>query len=210
MDPREMVEITFRLPLEALGRLSPLLEAAGQGMTREQPESGEGASFDEKQFEAVRAGEPELLQSRPAAAEEPVLLQGEEAAAGEPELLQSREAAVGEPELSQSQEAAAGEPELPKARVAESEEPGLPESRWTERLEPALLEEAAELSREIQLGESVRQEWDVSTQRLFQGTVETVRTAEVAERTGEGISPRALSALWERDARRYDGGFSLK
>ena len=71
MDPRELVEITFRLPLEALGRLSPLLEAVDQRAVQERTEGGEASSFDMARFEAVRAGEPELPESRTIAAGEP-------------------------------------------------------------------------------------------------------------------------------------------
>lgn len=156
MDPRELVEITFRLPLEALGRLSPLLEAAGQGTVQERTEGGEASSFDMEQFEAVRAGEPEL-------------------------------------------------PESPRAVAGEPEADG----RTAERTEPVLPEETVREGRDIEMGESVRQERDVSLDRLAQGTVETVRTTETAE-TAAAMGPRELSALWERDARRYDGGFSLK
>ena len=156
MDPRELVEITFRLPLEALGRLSPLLEAAGQGMVQERTEGGEASSFDMARFETVRAGEPALPESRAIAA-------------GEPE---------------------AG------GRAAELAEPVLPE-------------EAARKVRAVEMVESVRQERDVPLDRLVQGTVETVRTTETAE-AETVMRPRDLSALWERDARRYDSGFALK
>ncbi len=184
MDQRELVEITFRLPLTALGQLSSLLEAAGQARTQEPAESGQGASFDEKQFETIRSGEPELYRSR--------------------------EAAMGELEQSSNREEAASDPELPEARAAKPEEPGLPESRWTERIAPVFPEETVRPSREIEPGTSIRQERDVSVQRLVQGTAEAVRTTETVEQTAAGITPRALSALWERDARRYDGGFALK
>lgn len=156
MDPRELVEITFRLPLEALGRLSPLLEAAGQGTVQERTEGGEASSFDMARFEAVRAGEPELPEDRAIAA-------------GEPE---------------------AG------GRAAELPEPVLPE-------------ETARKVRDIEMGESVRQERDVPLDRLVQGTTESLRHTETAE-AETVMRPRDLSALWERDARRYDGGFALK
>lgn len=184
MDQRELVEITFRLPLTALGQLSSLLEAAGQAMTQEErTESGQGTSFDEAQFEAVQAAEPEL--------------------SGE------RSGAVSDPELSRGREMAAVEPELGEAAV-EWEEPALPERRRMEGTEPELLEEIVRPSQEVELGESVRQERDVSVRRLFQGTVETLQTPGTPERTAAEVNPRVLSALWERDARRYDGGFSLK
>ena len=55
MDRSELVEITFRLPLTALGRLSSLLETVGQ--TASGTERGETAGFDPARFEAVRAAE---------------------------------------------------------------------------------------------------------------------------------------------------------
>ena len=155
MDPRELVEITFRLPLEALGRLAPLLDTAGRGTVQERTEGGEGASFDMERFETVRAGEPELPEDR-------------RTDPGEPEVM----------------------------------------GRRMETAEPVLPEETAREVRDVALGESVRQEWEVSLKRLAQGTVETWKAAETAE--GEAAAdPRALSALWERDARRYDGAFPL-
>lgn len=155
MDPRELVEITFRLPLEALGRLAPLLEAAGQGTVQEKAEGGEAASFDMARFEAVRAGEPELPEGRVIAA-------------GEPE--------------------AAG--------------------RTSEGTEPVLPGEPVREAWNVETGESVRTDRDVSLERLAQGTAEPGKAAETAEReTAAGL--RELSALWERDARRYDGAFPL-
>ena len=80
--------------------------------------------------------------------------------------------------------------------------------RRMETAEPVLPEETAREVRDVALGESVRQEREVSLKRLAQGTVETWKAAETAE--GEAAAdPRALSALWERDARRYDGAFPL-
>ena len=155
MDPRELVEITFRLPLEALGRLAPLLEAAGRGTAEEQTEGGQAASFDMEQFEAVRAEEP-VLPERPAAA------------AGEPEAA-GREGQIAEPLLS-----------------------------------TAPLRE----QRNVELGESVREERDVSLERLVQEPGDAARYREAAERES-APEARDLSALWERDARRYDGGFPL-
>ena len=155
MDPRELVEITFRLPLEALGRLAPLLEAAGRETAEEQTEGGQAASFDMEQFEAVRAEEP-VLPERPATA------------AGEPEAA-GREGQIAEPLLS-----------------------------------AAPLRE----QRNVELGESVREERDVSLERLVQEPGDAARYREAAERQS-APEARDLSALWERDARRYDGGFPL-
>ena len=155
MDSRELVEITFRLPLEALGRLAPLLEAAGRETAEEQTEGGQAASFDMEQFEAVRAEEP-VLPERPAAA-------------------------VGEPEAA-GREGQIAEPLLSAAPLREQ--------------------------RNVELGESVREERDVSLERLVQEPGDAARYREAAERES-APEARDLSALWERDARRYDGGFPL-
>ena len=56
------------------------------------------------------------------------------------------------------------------------------------------------------------EEWDAAPGPALAGAAEVRRVTEIVRRTEEGPergTAERLSRLWERDARRYDGGFSL-